>query len=82
MTCSVCNKKTKGGTIIHARQLPTQLMLQISGYKDIDDAEDNCKARVNYGKCSVQMDLMLNIMCKGIHMEYILCGVFLYYPVN
>ena len=57
-------------------------MLQISGYDAIDDAEDNSKERVKYGKSSVQMDLMLNIMCQGVHMKYILCGVLIYDPVN
>ena len=69
MICDECKNKTKGGIIIHARKLPTQLMLQISGYKAIDDAEDNSKERVNKGKCSVQIDLMLNIMCQGVNMK-------------
>ena len=39
MTCDGCNKKTNSATIIHATKLPTQLMLKISGYDTIDDAE-------------------------------------------
>ena len=40
MTCEGCKKKKNGGTIIHAPKLPTQLIFQISGYDNIDDAED------------------------------------------
>ena len=78
----MCARIKKGDTIVHSRKLPTQLMLQISGYNAIDDAEDNWKSRVKKGKCSVQMDLMLNIMCQGVHIKYILCGVLVYNPVN
>ena len=82
MACEGFKKKTNGGTIIHATKLPTQLMLQISGYDTIDDAEDRSKSRVNKGKCSVQIDLMLNLMCQGVNMKYILCGVLLYDTLN
>ena len=69
MTCDECKNKTKGATIIHARMLPKQLMLQISGYNAIDNAENNSKSRVNKGKCSVQIDLMINVMFQGVNMK-------------
>ena len=82
MTCHGCKKKTNGGTIMHSTKLPTQLMLQTSGCDNIDDSEDKSKSRVNKGKCSVQIDLMLNLMCPGVNMKYSLCCVLLYDPLN
>ena len=69
MTCDDCKNKTKGATIIHTRKLPTQLILQISRYNAIDYSEDNSKARVNKVECSVQIDLILNLMSQGVNMK-------------
>ena len=77
-----CKNKTKGSTIIHERKLPTQLMFQISGYKAIDDAKENSRSILNKGKCSLQIDLILNIIFQGVNMKYILCGIWVYNPLN
>ena len=79
---TVVKKITKDGTIIRATKLPKQLILQISGYNTIVGVEDKSKSRVNKGKYSIQIDLFLDLMCKGVQMEYILCGVLLYDTLN
>ena len=30
----------------------------------------------------MRIDLMLHFMCEGVPIEYILCGVFIFYPEN
>ena len=34
-----------------------------------DDSEDSSKSRVNKGKFSVKVNLMLNLMCQGVNMK-------------
>ena len=69
MICNGCNKKNEGANIIHATKLPTQLMLQILEYQNIEYDEDKFQSIINKGKFSVQIYLMLNVMFQGSHME-------------